>query len=100
MTRIAISAALTIALAATPAAAYNFGFVRAPDWMDAFVGGLIALVIMAAIATFVTKPMNVPFNQLYRTPLDGAAAVCFRSMQLLFVVLMLFVFAGMFLARA
>ncbi len=93
-------AAAATALAAAPANAYDFGFVRAPDWMNPYVGALVALALIMMLASFLTKPMDVPFNQLYRTPLNGAAAVCFRSLQLTFAILMVAVFYGMYLARA
>ena len=79
--------------------AFNFGFVRVPDWMDTWV---ISLVIISAICAGMTqlfKPSGVPFNQLYRTKLTGYANVAFRSTQISFAVLMVLLFTGMGLAR-
>lgn len=79
--------------------ALNLGFVRFPDWMDSWVFSLIAISAICAGLTQLTKPSEIPFNQLYRTKLHGFANVTFRSTQISFSVLMILVFAGMGLAR-
>ncbi|WP_208353826.1 hypothetical protein [Pseudaestuariivita rosea] len=80
--------------------AYDFGFVRAPDWMDPYVLGLLLLQIPFFLGLMVTKPSSVPFNQLYRADLPPMARFFHRAWGAIFVVFMIFVFVGMGLARA
>ena len=93
--------ALTLAAIAAPqmALAYNFGFVRAPDWMDPYALVMALLTAMLFAFTLATKPRDVPMNEMYRTRLDGIAKVAFRSLQVVRMLLIGLVFVGMFLAR-
>lgn len=84
---------------ASSAQAYNFGLVRAPDWMDVYVLGVLVLLVPFWIGTYVTKPKHVPFNQLYRTKLEPLNAFFYITTLVVLIVLLVLVFVGMTLAR-
>jgi hypothetical protein len=81
------------------ASAFNFGFVRAPDWMDQYFGYLLLLSFVFWILTILTKPTDVPFNQLYRTKVALAPTIFHRAMAASYLLFMVLVFVGMGLAR-
>ncbi len=83
----------------TNAFAFNFGFVRVPDWMDNYLIGLFLVQLPFWIGILVTKPVGVPFSQLYRTKMEPLPNFLFRASQILFFVLLAAVFVGMGLAR-
>ena len=81
------------------AAAFNFGFVRAPDYLDPY---FIFLLIMAApiyLAVLATKPKNVPFNRLYQTKMALLPTIYFRMLQVVTFLTIGLLFVGMALAR-
>ncbi len=92
---------LAIAAIAAPqtALAYDFGFVRAPDWMDPYALGMGLLTAMLMAFSAFTKPGEVPFNALYRTRLNGIANIAFKSFQVVGTLFIALIFVGMFLAR-
>jgi hypothetical protein len=92
-------ATIALALMSTNAGAYDFGFVRAPDWMDVYVAGLIALQAPFWLATYLAKPAHVPFNQVYRAKVGPWARTFHTITLVLFSATMVLVFAGMGLAR-
>ncbi len=79
--------------------AFNFGFVRAPDWMDNYFLVLLAIAISAMVITAATKPSHVPFNQLYRTKVEPLPTLFFRIFQISAVIVLAMLFIGMGLAR-
>jgi hypothetical protein len=86
----------------TPVLAFDFGFVRGPDWMDAY---LIPLMVVFAITfglTLVMKPRGVPVNQMYRhfSEFSAVGRLIYAFSGLAFFVIMGFVFLGMGLQRA
>ncbi len=81
------------------ASAYDFGFVRAPDWMDPIVLGLIALFLVTWGAAIAAKPAGVPVNEMYRTEMPPLPTWLWRIALAAFTVLMAAVFVGMGLAR-
>ncbi len=88
-------------LAFTPntALAFNFGFVRAPDYLDQYFIVLLLAAVPAWIAVTITKPRNVPFNELYRTKMDRLPQAYFRIFQLIVGAILILLFVGMGLAR-
>lgn len=91
----------TLGLTANGAWAYNFGFVRAPDWMDPYVAILLLFQIPFWIAVMITKPKALPFNQLFQrqSELGRTTLFYYRVCQALFIPLIILVFIGMTLAR-
>ncbi len=93
----------TLALAAIAAPqtalAYDFGFVRAPDWMDPYALGMGLLTAMLMAFSAFTKPGDVPISALYRTRLSGVANFAFKSFQVVGTLFIALIFVGMFLAR-
>jgi hypothetical protein len=79
--------------------AYDFGFVRAPDWMDPYALGLGLLTAMLMAFSAFTKPGEVPMSALYRTRLSGIANFAFKSFQVVGTLFIALIFLGMFLAR-
>ena len=88
-----------LATTTTHAYAFNFGFVRVPDWMDTYIYSLIALLIPFWLATYFTKPDDVPFNQLYRTKVGPVPTVFYYITYVLLVATMVLFFTGMGLIR-
>ncbi len=79
--------------------AYDFGFVRAPDWMDPYALGMGLLTAMLMAFSAFTKPGDVPISALYRTRLNGVANFAFKSFQVVGTLFIALIFVGMFLAR-
>lgn len=79
--------------------AFNFGFVRVPDWMDSYIAWLVIITIVSMAGLTVTKPRGVPLNQLPNVEISPIANV-FRYVALIaFSILMVLVFVGMGLRR-
>lgn len=87
-------------LASRPAHAYNFGFVRAPDWMDPIVLGLLAAFLVTWGAAIATKPAGIPVQGMYQAELSPVTRWSLRAAAVLYALLMVAVFIGMGLARA
>jgi hypothetical protein len=96
--RLATLALAVIALPQT-ALAYDFGFVRAPDWMDPYALGLGLLTATLMAFSAFTKPGEVPMSALYRTRLSGIANFAFKSFQVVGTLFIALILVGMFLAR-
>ncbi len=92
--------ALALALAPAEAQAFNYGFIRVPDWMDRYLVALLVLQLPFWLGLVVTKPRGVPFNQLYRTQMGRVPTFFLRVTQILFVSMMTMFFLGMGLRRA
>lgn len=92
---------VTLVFTANTAWAYNFGFVRAPDWMDPYVAVLLIFQLPFWFIVMITKPKSVAFKDLFskRDELGTATRFYYRVCQVLFAVLMIMVFVGMGLAR-
>lgn len=86
-------------LSSNNAAAFNYGFIRAPDWMDQYFVWMIVAQLSLLVGVFLTKPIDVPFKQLRTVKLDLAPKLFFYSFGTLYMVFMLLVFVGMGLAR-
>lgn len=89
-------------LVPTQALAYDFGFVRGPDWMNPYLVILLALTAVGLVLTLMFKPSGVPFNEMYKhfgefSPLGRLVYVLFG---LSIAALMAMVFLGMGLQRA
>lgn len=83
----------------TQAFAFNFGFVRVPNWMDGYIGGLVLASLAAYLGLVLTKPAGVPVNQLHRVTISPLANVFRFALLISFMALMGMVFAGMGLQR-
>jgi len=88
-----------LALVPNSAAAFNFGFVRAPDYLDPFFIILMLAIVPTWIAVWLTKPKTVSFNELKNTQLEPLPRVYFRILQGLIIVILTLLFVGMGLAR-
>ncbi|MFK0690601.1 hypothetical protein ACFX5Q_20700 [Mesorhizobium sp. IMUNJ 23033] len=86
-------------LSVNRAFAFNFGFVRVPDWMDFYIGLLFAATCVCWLGLAATKPRGVPFNQLSNTKISPLANVFRCGMIIVFTILMVLLFAGMGLRR-
>lgn len=91
----------TFALTTNSAWAYNFGFVRAPDWMDPYVVILLIFQLPFWLIVMITKPKTIGFKELFQrqAELGTATRFYYRICQVLFALLMILVFTGMALAR-
>lgn len=81
------------------ASAFNFGFVRVPDWMDSYIGWLLVAVGVSWVGLLFTKPKGVPFNQLPNvriSPIANFFRLVTAASGLLVIVLL---FVGMGLRR-
>ncbi len=101
MKKIVFARYLSLVLLIVPnrAAAFNFGFVRVPDWMDPIFVFLLLVMVPTWVAVKLTKPHNVPFNELYRTKMDRLPTIYFRMLQLFVGILLVLLFLGMGLRR-
>ncbi|MFZ5476640.1 MAG: hypothetical protein ACOZNI_07680 [Myxococcota bacterium] len=79
--------------------AYDFGFVRAPDWMDPYVFGLLVAFLVVWGVAVAARPPGVAVNRMYDTPMPPFPTWAWRLSLVLFVALMTMVFVGMGLAR-
>lgn len=91
----------TLALTANTAWAYNFGFVRAPDWMDPYILALFVLMVPFWIAVMITKPKHISFKTIYqrRSELSRTSRYYYRIFQALSLPLLAMMLVGMGLAR-
>ncbi|MFQ6548851.1 hypothetical protein AADZ90_012910 [Aestuariibius sp. 2305UL40-4] len=97
----AIPSALALIAVPKGALAFNFGFVRAPDYMDPYFAILLVFMTPFFLALLIAKPRDVPFNRLYANVhrLGIAGKVYYYTFYASFIVLMLMLFAGMGLQR-
>ncbi len=94
--------ALILLLTPTQLFAFDFGFVRGPDWMDMYVATLLGVSLIGFLATVAFKPRGVPVNEMYlhfgEFPILGRIA--YALFGIAFMCLLLMVFLGMGLQRA
>ncbi|MEO9875162.1 MAG: hypothetical protein ABJM26_20695 [Anderseniella sp.] len=95
----AVFSAALIFSSSGQALAFNFGFVRVPDWMDTYIVWLVAATLVSMIGLSLTKPGGVPMNQLSNVQISPMANVFRVCMLIAFVVLMTLVFVGMGMRR-
>jgi hypothetical protein len=99
-----MSAAAMVSIISMPAPAFaaNFGFVRWPDWMDAYIFPLLPTVGVLWLLTVLLKPRGVPQSEMYRHfgEFSALGKLIYVLFGLSFVVLMAFVFIGMGMQRA
>ncbi|UWQ08253.1 hypothetical protein [Aliiroseovarius crassostreae] len=91
--------ALVPMVIANPAWAFNWGFVRAPDWMDKW---LILLLLAQAPFWLVAirhKPRGVSLIAMDKSNLSAFAKLSIYMVLILFFITMMMVFIGMGLAR-
>ena len=82
-----------------PAFAFDFGFVRVPDWMDFYFIILLGALVLLWIILQVIKPSGVPFRDLRKIQLEGSTKILFRTLQVILAVTLVMLFIGMGLAR-
>ncbi|MBO6756976.1 MAG: hypothetical protein JJ902_11670 [Roseibium sp.] len=88
-----------VLISTNQASAFNFGFVRVPDWMDSYILGLLAIAGVSWAGLLISKPQGVPTNQLSQVRLSPLANF-FRIAALISVLLLIgFLFVGMGLRR-
>ncbi len=92
-------AAAMLPVAAPHANAFNWGFMRAPDWMDPYFVALIVVQVPFWVGLAFTKPAHVAWDELYRAELPPLASFFHYSAATLYIALMVLFFAGMGLAR-
>jgi len=95
------SSATALVLTANSAWAYNFGFVRAPDWMDPYMLFLLIIQVPFWIALAITKPKSISFSTIFQrqSELSRTALYYYRICQILGGVFLVLAFVGMGLAR-
>ena len=81
--------------------AFNFGFVRGPDWMDQYLILLIGITIVSLFFTLIFKPRGIPINQMYMHfwKFSVVGRIVYAIYGLSVVILMGMVFLGMGLQR-
>ncbi|WP_154666738.1 hypothetical protein [Litoreibacter arenae] len=82
--------------------AFDFGFVRGPDWMDQYVGVLFVVTMVFFALTMLFKPRGIPMNEMYQHfgDFSPVGRLVYAIFGLAFVGLMGMVFLGMGLQRA
>ena len=88
-------------LASGPAAAFDFGFVRVPMWMDPWILGLAVGMVPFWLLAVVTKPRHIAFKDIYRNygAVSSITRMAHRTTAAIFVALMAMLFLGMGLQR-
>jgi hypothetical protein len=88
-------------LAPGQAAAFDFGFVRVPDWMGPWILGLAAGMVPFWLFVAVTKPRHIAFRDVRRSHGEVAriTRMAHGTMLVLFAALMAMIFVGMGLRR-
>lgn len=92
-------AAVLMLLPAPQALAFNFGFVRVPDWMDMYIGVLCAVSVAAWLGLLATKPRGVPIRELPNVQISPLAGFFRWGLLIAFMGMMALVFLGMGLRR-
>ncbi|WP_368186990.1 hypothetical protein [Aestuariibius sp. HNIBRBA575] len=97
--RVALCLAL---ITPTHASAYDFGFVRGPDWMDSYLLVLLVTTVCLMAATLVFIPLGASFNEMYKLFQDFSKVgrITYVAFGVSFGALMIMVFLGMGLQRA
>lgn len=86
-------------ISTTPALAFNFGFVRVPDWMDPWILLLLVLQIPFWLVALRYKPKGQSLLGMDKSGLPGFAKLSITLVTILFGLMMLMIFVGMGLAR-
>ncbi len=86
-------------LSVSRAFAFNFGFMRVPDWMDSYIGVLFVITCIFWLGLAATKPRGVPFKQLANVKISPLAKFFRIGLLIAFTILMVIFFAGMGLRR-
>ena len=94
-----LMAAPALLFSANSALAFNFGFVRAPDWMDSWLIWLIVAGTPFWLFIFALNAKGSGQGVLFDPNIKGPAKAVALAGAFLFVVTMGFVFVGMGLAR-
>ncbi len=84
---------------ASHAFAFNFGFVRVPDWMDYYISVLLGVSLVSYLGVLATKPQGVPTSQLSQVKISLITNIFRFILLIAFGLLMLMVFVGMGLRR-
>lgn len=79
--------------------AFDFGFVRAPDWMDKYLLVLLFIYGVFWIALFLVKPRGIPVSELYGLNKSFITMFCLFVSASAFVLFLIMLFIGMGLAR-
>lgn len=95
----ACSISSVLLLSANRAFAFNFGFVRVPDWMDPYIGVLVAVTLFIWLGLAATKPSGVPFKQVRYVKISPIANFFYLGIAFFFTIMMIMLFAGMGLRR-
>ena len=97
--KISLWAIAALFIPATHAFAFNFGFVRVPDWMDYYISVLLGVSLVSYLGVLATKPQGVPTNQLSQVKISLITNIFRFILLIAFGLLMLMVFVGMGLRR-
>lgn len=81
------------------ASAYDFGFLKAPDWMDQYILLALLLMVLFWAGAYLTKPEHVRFSELRKIRKTPLNRFFFVILQILTWITMALVFIGMGLAR-
>ncbi len=79
--------------------AFDFGFVRVPDWMDKYLLVLLFIYVVFWMALLLVKPKGVPVNELYGVKKSFFTTFCLFVSATAFVLFMIMLFIGMGLVR-
>jgi hypothetical protein len=94
-----LSTGFMTVLVANPAWAFNWGFVRAPDWMDSWLLSLLVLQAPFWLVALRYKPRGVSLLEMDKSNLPAFARISIYVVGVLFALLMIMLFIGMGLAR-
>jgi len=94
-----VCSVLALLLSANRAFAFNFGFVRVPDWMDPYIGSLVVVTFVFWLGLAATKPSGVPFKQVQYVKISPIANFFYLGLGFFFAIMMVMLFAGMGLRR-
>ncbi len=101
MKRLMFACSISSVLMLSPnrAFAFNFGFVRVPDWMDPYIGSLVVVTFVFWLGLAATKPSGVPFKQVRYVKISPIANLFYLGLGFFFAIMMVLLFAGMGLRR-
>lgn len=94
-----LSTGFMTALVANPAWAFNWGFVRAPDWMDSWLLLLLVLQTPFWLVALRYKKRGESLLEMDKSNLPAFARISIYVVVVLFALLMIMLFIGMGLAR-
>ena len=77
--------------------AVSLGFIQFPDWMLPYIVSLFFVFGVSWIGVWLTKPKEVPFNQLFNVELSPLANVFHHVAVISFIAALIFLFSGMFM---